>query len=310
MSEIENAEVGTGEEKVVGTENAGGSTSESDEGNVDAAGTTPPPEYVPNYKFKVHDSEYEFDKDFQPFINNIDLEKKMREVYEKAYGLDVVKPKYEKVKNDYQTLNKNWETVSTDLQKLGMFLHNKDYGNFFKTFNLTDQDVMAYALDRLQFYDLPPEKRDQIQKQQKNNEDLIRLTQENARLKDFQQQQELGQLQQQLENVLYSADVNPILSQFDARAGKAGAFREAVIHHANIVFSSTGKDMSPQEAVHSYIQFMGAYGQQPQQVSTNPAAPKPRAATLPQMQGSNASHVKTKIKSLEDLKKIRDNFND
>lgn len=278
---------------------------------VENTGDSSTPEYVPNYKFKVQDSEHEFDEEFRGALTNSESEKKLRDLYEKAYGLEHIKPKYEKTKNEYQQLSQNWNTVSQDLQKVGLFLNNKDYGNFFKSFNLTDEQIMQYALERLQFHELPPEKQAQMQQQQSRNDEYVRLQQENTRLREFYQNQELSQLQGSLQQEINSPQVQSLVSQYDARAGKAGAFQNAVIHHANVVYSSSGKDMGAQEAVQSFINLMGfspdmSAGQQ--QVQSQPAPPTSanRAPTLPKIQSSGGSHVKSKIRSIDDLKKLRD----
>lgn len=269
------------------------------------------PAYTPNFKFKVHDQEHEFEEAVRPFITNEEMEKKFRDLYERAYGLDQIKPKYEKYKTDYQQLSNNWNTVSQDLQKLGLYLHSKDYANFFKTFNLSDEQIMQYALERLQFHELPPEKRAQIEQQQTQSAEYVRLKQENARLREFYQNQELSQLQGSLNQAISAPDIQTVAASFDARAGKPGAFRESVIHHANVVFSSSGKDMGAQEAVESFINLMGLTSAQPavpgqmsQGMQTQAPVPQ-RAQTLPKMQGSGASPVKKTIKSIEELKKIR-----
>ena len=271
--------------------------------------------YTPNYNFKVHDKEHTFDPEFQSYIKDADSEKKMRDLYERAFGLDQIKPKYEKTKQDYQQLNQNWGTVTQDLQKVGLFLNNKDYGSFFKSFNLTDQDVMQYALERLQFHELPPEKQAQIQGQQQRNEEYVKLQQENSRYRDYYQSQEVNQLQNSLNQEIGRPEISSMASQYDARAGKAGAFREAVIHHANVVYSASGKDMGAQEAVNSFTNLMGfspsqQAGQQTQ--GTMPVQPNSanRPATLPKIQSGGGSHVKSQVRSIDDLKKIRAQITD
>lgn len=269
-------------------------------------------QYTPNFKFKVMDEEKEIDEFLRGAIKDADTEKKVRELYEKAYGLDHVKPKYESLKGQYEEVNGKFSTVAGDLQKLGIMLKNKDFGSFFNSFQLSDEDILQYALDRLNYYELPPEKRAAMDQQMSRNAEYAKLMQENQTFKQQMEQQQLSSMKQELDNNLNAPHVSPIVQSFDARVGKPGAFMEAVVNYARAEYARLGKDLTPAEAVQSFISTFGLSGQaasqQPVavQAGTESSGSAQRPATLPKMPASGSSPVKQKVKSLDDLRKLQE----
>lgn len=272
-----------------------------------------PAEYTPNYKFKVMDEEKEFDEWLRPVLKDADTEKKVRELYEKAYGLDYVKPKYEGLKKDYDTMKGTWDTVSSDLKKLGNLVKNQDYGSFFSAFNLKDEDIMRYALERLEYYEMPEDKRKAYDAQAKRNVELENLRQENERLSSQAEEQETAKLNSEIDAAVGAEHVKSLAKAFDARAGKAGAFRSAVVAHAIAQFQLHGKDLAPNEAVESLIQMYGLSSVQAQEPQGEEAAaetaqqPPERKPTLPKnATRTQSTPVKAKVKSLADLRKLQE----
>lgn len=268
--------------------------------------------YQPNFKFKVMDEEKEIDEWLRPVIKDADTEKKIRELYEKAYGLDYVKPKYENTKKEYDALNQQWTTVSTDLQKLGTFLKNKDYGSFFNSFKLSDEEIFKYALDRLDYHEMPPEKRQALDAQMQRNQEYADLMMQNQQFKQQQEQQQVGQMLSELDANINAPHVASIAQAFDARAGKPGAFRDAVIAYGQSQFHIQGKDIPVNQAVSQFIQTFGlvqadATAPATQAAPESATAAQQRPATLPKVGGSGTTTpVKTKVKNLADLRKLQE----
>jgi hypothetical protein len=277
--------------------------------NTEAAATEAA--YSPNYKFKVMDEEKEMDEWLRGVIKDPDTEKKARELYEKAYGLDHVKPKYETLKKEYDGLTNQWGSVSGELKKVGAFLQNKDFGSFFETFKLTDEDIFKYALDKLEYYQLDPAKKEQVDMQSQRSRQMYDLQQENERLKAMHEQAEVGGLETSLNQAVAAPHVVSIASNFDANAGQAGAFRQAVIAHARAQFHVLGRDLEPQEAVESFLKTFGLSQQASQSApvaqagieNTNSAQARPK--TIPTVKGGSSSPVKQQVKTLDDLRKMQ-----
>lgn len=266
--------------------------------------------YTPNYKFKVMDEEKEVDEWLRPVISSPDIEKKVRELYEKAYGLDHVKPKYEGLKQSYQTLTGDYNNIAGDLKKIGGYIQNKDYGSFFNTFGIGDKELFEHAMQRMKYYELPPQERSLIDKQNLNNQRLVEYEMKLKNYEEEQQNYEIGQVSTALENTLRSPQINNIVTNFDTRAGQPGSFRNNVIAYADSQVRLTGRVMAPQEAVQSFINQFGLANYQEQGESFGQGSAQaahystPKAPTIPTMRGGSTSPVKAKVRSIEDIRKL------
>lgn len=272
----------------------------------------PPAAYTPNLKYKVMDQEHSFDPWLADVIKDEEREKRIRELYEKSTGLDYVKPKYEKLKEDHQKLNGTWQQVVSDMGKLGGFLQNKDYGSAFQSLGLTDQQIMQYAVERLNYYELPPEQRQKMDEQSRRNQQLVAVMQENESFKRAQADFEGQQLVNEVQGALQKLGVSDAVNAIDERAGYTGAFYEHLKNHALRMFERTQRDPSPEEAISSFLRLYGIEAgqrQSPSQVGgarDAQQAPGTRPNTIPSLKGSGVSPVKPVVSSIEDLKNLRD----
>jgi hypothetical protein len=270
------------------------------------------PQYTPNYSFKVMDKNLEFDEFLRASITSEDHEKKLRELYEKSYGLDYVKPKYEKIKEEYQNLNNTWQKVVSDMNKLGGHLKQGDYGSVFSSLGLTDEQVMQYAVERLSYYELPPEKRQAMDEQSRRNRQLVEAMQENAKLKQDYASFEGQKLMESVQATVQKLGASTAIQAINERAGYDGAFYDLLKNHALGMFERTKRDPSPEEAISSFLKLYGlesGQSQSPSQVGQVQAAQQAtgaRPATIPVLKGAGVSPVKPTVRSIDDLKKIRD----
>jgi hypothetical protein len=266
--------------------------------------------FQPDFKFKVMDEEKEFDEFLRPVIKDADTQKKIKELYEKAYGLDYVKPKYEGTKKELEAIKPQFQAISNDLKLVGQHLKNQDLGSFFKTFNLTDEQVLEYAVKRLEYLEAPPEKRQQIDKELQFKGQHASISLENEQLKAYKEQQEATVFHNEFKTALSTPEVQSIVQSFDTRAGKQGAFAQAIIQHGMTQSRLAGQDLPVQAVVQSFIQTFGLTPQPSQaasmsQVPTSSGEPAQRKETLPRVQGTGVSPVAQKVKSLDDLKALQ-----
>lgn len=279
----------------------------TDQGQAEAQAQAEAPTYNPNYKFKVMDQEVEVDEFLRGAITSPEHEQRIRELYEKAYGLDHVKPKYERIKQEHGQLTDTWKKVEGNMQVLSSYLKEGDLGSFFGTMGLTDEQVMKYAVDRLSYYELPPEKRQELDMQQRKNKQYVELMRENESLKTARLDFERTQLETSLNSVLNHPQVTNLRNQIDARAGRPGVFRDLVIAHAKELYSIHGKDPSPEEAVASYLRLHGfspadGHSATPQAAQAAPLATGARQNTIPKFKSSGVSPVKQRPSSTDDLR--------
>lgn len=269
------------------------------------------PAYTPNFKFKVGDNEHEIDEMFRALIKDADTEKKIRELHEKALGLDWQKPKYEKLKTEHQEVATKYSNIDRSLKTLSMFVQNNDLGSFFQAINIPKQMVFQYVKNELAKMEASPEQRAIMEQQEHDRRRLIDLQQENEDLRSQTTTSTIQARGVELDNALASANVANLATQFDAKMGK-GAFKREVINRGIIAYNTTGEEIpvaqAVEEAVAYWSNLFGAEPQIPaptaQPTQAAPQAPEQPAPTLPNVSGRGTSPIKTGPRSIADLKKL------
>lgn len=271
--------------------------------------------YQPNFKVKAYDNEYEIPESFRSFINEQN-EKEFREVFEKAYALEGMKEKLHKTRQENETFKKDVETFNTlrqNLTRVSKYVENGDYDMFFDSLKIPESAIQKWVLSKLQQKELPPEQQAIYNKSNEERRKLYELEQRNEQLstqfeqfQEAQRQQAVQQAFAQLDSVLGKPEVNSVASQFDASVGKAGAFREEVLRRASIVYQTEGKDMTPEEAVNDTLRIIAWNKQAQQNAAQAPVANSQPKPVLPNVQGKATSPVSKQVKSLDDLKKMRE----
>lgn len=277
-------------------------------------------EWSPNFKFNVMDQEHEMDEYFRQFIKSEQDEAKFRELYEKAYGLDVVKPKFQAAKEKLQQVEPRFNTLISRLQELEGFSERGDFDNFFKRLNINEEKVLQWVIKKAQYNELPPEQRKALDEQRSVQERAYLLEQENKQIRQQYEAYVTQAKEQGLQIALERPDVRQLASQFDAKQGRPGAFRQEVINYADYIWHSTRgqTDLTPEEAVQAIVERLTVFGgpqyNQPQVVpaaGVQPVQPAPRTKPIPNLQSRSVSSVgKPKPKSLADLKKLAESFSD
>jgi len=280
--------------------------------------------FKPNVKFKVLDKEMEIPKEFQSLMKDAASEKIVRELFEKAEGLPTVKQKLETVRGENVNLSRENGDFKQTVESLRS-IYNKavSTGNYHKLDDWlkileVPQDVMInYALAKVKLAELPPDQRQMLMGQMDAERNAETQQQQNARLQqDYARvasESKTLQLDSQLQNVEYktAADL------FDSRVGKPGSFKEEVRRAGQLAWHTERVDLSPQQAIDRVIanyglkasgipaamtaQAPGASG------STAAVMAKKPASTIPNISGGSKSPVQTsKVRNLDDLKKLRD----
>lgn len=295
-----------------------GAPEESTEQNplsLSAAQAEVPPAYQPNYKFKYLDGdgktrvEKEFDELLRPHIKDVEVEKKIRELYEKAAGLDYTKASREKIRLEAETVRaENFETKKA-LNILSTYVQNDDMQSFFESLKIPEDKVLKYALSRIQYRELPPEKRAEYDQMRSTKQRAALLTEENQRLSNQYMEAQSQTRAQQLDGALAESNVSQIAQVFDARIGVPGAFRDEVIKRGQMHWALYKKDLPADQAVKEVLQIVG--GQMPATPNV-PATPgtaqahqsQEKKPIIPNIQGKGTSPAKKLIRSVADLKKL------
>lgn len=276
------------------------------------------PAYVPNRAFKVNGEE----KQFEPWVEKSlskETEPKIRELFEKAHGLDVIKPKLAAEREAHalttRTLNQLHNEVTQTLR-----LKDIDLGLFFETIKLDPRRVAAWIIEQAEIQALP-------ENQRKAYTDRDDLKRKNLMLELQAQNGERASIDavvqartSAVDQLLAQPQLASVVAAYDTRLAKPGAFRCFVMQNADFIWrQSEGKrDLTPQEAVDEALKVVGltpavvaaqTTGAPP--ITATTIDPKKRVIvaskepeTLPKLGNSSGSPVGKKPKSLADLRQM------
>lgn len=268
------------------------------------------PAYSPNFKVTAYGKEYEIPEKFRSLIKDADSEKEIASIFNKYYAFDNVKEKNENLKSTAE----KFENLSTSINKLDKYLKNNDYDSFFDTLKISEEQIQQWMLQKLKMKDLPPEEQAVYNKKSEYQKMLYEKEQEadfyKTQYESYQEQmrvREVSQVHSKLDQLIGEGTVSQIAKSFDAKQNRAGAFKEEVIKRAFLVEKTTGREMTPEEAVQEAVRLYGWNMQNQATPQETVLAPKQSTSkpSLPTLQGKNSSPVTKKITSLDDLKKIR-----
>lgn len=275
--------------------------------------------YAPSFKYKVYDQEKEFHKAFHPIIKDMETEKLVRELYEKADGLDTVKPRFQKVRDEYNTLKEEYGGMQKQIEHLGTMIRKGDLDSFFDAIDLNTNKVFKWVLDKLNYQNLPPEQKAALDQQKMAQQQATQYQEQNEMLQKNYQQALAQARTFELDTALLSPEVKPIADVYDARLGQPGAFRAEVVKAGILAHQATGTDIPVSEAVSQVLGTVSRLGLQQTgmgteaTVATNPGVQQTQAApakppVIPNVSGKGNSPAKRVVKSIADLRQLADQF--
>lgn len=279
---------------------------------------TPP--FTPNYKFKVMDKEHEIAEHFRSIIKDPDTEKMVRELHEKAYGLDVVKPRFNDLREKHKTVEQEVKSYKENLGELREHYQRGDFDSFFQKLNIPQEKVFQWVLDKAQYNELPPEQRQVLDAKRSAEQRALALEKEKAQTQSKYEDALVQAKARDLQVALEKDDVRQFSEAFDEKYGN-GKFLESVIERGELAwYTSKGKiELTPEQAIHEVLSRYQGLVQpktaQPAMIpvnGTNQSGQAPaqapvasKAPTLPNIGGRQSSSVsKSKPKSIDDLKAI------
>jgi len=273
-------------------------------------------EYTPNLKFKAMGKEMEFDEELRPFITNEQVEKKFRELHEKAYGLDHVKTDRQALREELDGVKKEHTELKGSVEFLGKYLEQGDLESFCRELNISETDILKFAATLLQRREMPPEQRQVHEGYSNLKREVDALKIQNSRLSQGQSEGLVAARMMEMDNVISDPNVSAVAKAFDERVGKPGAFREEVILRGRYHWQTYQKDIPAKQAVDEVLNLIGGTvaAPPPQQVAETPA-PQQQASNvkvvhqkpaIPNIQGKGTSPAKKVFKTLEDIEEHRD----
>lgn len=266
--------------------------------------------FNPSFKFKVYDEEKEFDEMFKPLVKDKSSEAKVKELHEKAYGLDVIKPKYKKVREERDTLKEELLGQQQAWNYLTELKKNKDYDTLFKEIQIPKEELYKFVIDDYKRSQDPEAAKlhDQYSEARRQN---YKMQKENEQFKTQQQTYILQERQRMLDETLKQN--KDFVSAYEKENGE-GKFKQDVINFAANHFKMTGEDLSPMEAVKrvtNYYKYSNPNlfnnnnnNQQSVQQPANNQQPSLQPKVIPNVgKGSSNAGGKKTFRSLDELKK-------
>jgi hypothetical protein len=267
-----------------------------------ATSTVPAPSaYTPSFKYNVRGQEKEIDEMFRALVKDADSEKKVKELFEKAEGLDFVKQDRASLKTEYEGFK---QQITPYLQEYHKFTSLRDKGNLgaaLQVAGISDDQIFEYALQRLQMEQNPQ----QAQLYKSNNEASLQMFEMEGKLQQYQQMEQQLQAQQFDFNLSQAISAHKdVVGQIEQKWGAPGSFKEEVIAFGTAQFHM-GKNLTEAQAVEAVLNKYKPF------LSTSapaaPAAPAQahqRPSTIPNVGSTGLSVVSQKPKSIDDLKAL------
>lgn len=265
---------------------------------------TPVDDWSPDYNFKVMDEEKEFDDFIKPIVNK-ENQAQIRELYEKAHGIDHVKTKYATLKEQNAEYAQKYNAQSESLGYMGKLIDEKNYGTLFNELKISDEDIMNHALQKIEYQNLPPEEREAQDRATQDNQKLQNLEYENNLYKQQHYEDRTQTRVTDLNNYLASDEVKSVMEDFDTRSGKPGSFRNEVIQRGKMAFALDKRDISVADAVN---EVMGLYGNRPSQEQAPVTQTQPvihrQKPVIPNVRAGGHSPARKAPGNLEELRAL------
>ena len=263
----------------------------------------PPPMYTPNLKFKVKDTEHEFDDWAKGAITDEATEKKVRDLYEKSYGLDNMKQERQGLRDELAQAQEKLTSTDRAIDTIAEYAKVKDWDSFFESLNIPKNDVLKYALELVQREQMPPEQRKQWEEGRTAQQQAKHYQEQSQQLQSERTQFQVERRESELQTEISRTGVSELAATYNAGMGSPSAFRDFVIRIGQ-AYASQGNDISAEQAVKEAERQLRAVS--PQQGTA--AAPKGLTVVtpsskpvLPNIQGRGTSAIKSQVRSLDDL---------
>ena len=268
-----------------------------------------PAAYTPSLKFKVHGKEQEFDKFLHGVVKDAETEKKVRELYEKAYGLDHVKPKYQEAQGRIQQMEKQFAPLVQVAQELNSALKKGDIDTVIEKLGLRDEDIYKWVHTRLQEKQLPPDQQAALAQSRQLQRQQEMLNSQVQEQQSLYEQQMVASRERELTMALSIPEYASVAATYDAQFGQ-GAFRNEIISRG-VVANQMGQDPSPLELVQQVSGVFGkllspgqanAQAQVTQNAQTETQTVVRKTPTLPNISGNGTTAAKKPMRSIDDIK--------
>jgi len=265
--------------------------------------------FIPEFKFKAGGKEYEVPEKFRSLVTDEASQKEIKEIFEKAYGLDDLKPRHLKQKETLEKFETEFlprvQEQNQIIDELAGYLKQKDFDSYFEKLQVDEKDVQKWMLQKLsltpeqnQLYNEKRELQKQLMQQKTENQTLN--TTVDAATREYQKQLE-SQALNALQFTLDKSEYKNAVQSHDATHGK-GSFQNKVIQYADYIHKTSGKILGIEEAVKEYTAFIPPVTAASTQNNSVGIAAQKSKPVLPQVAAKPYSPAAKQITSIAQLR--------
>lgn len=279
------------------------------------------PAFVPNYKYKAYEKEYEIPEQFRALIKDEATNAEIRKIFEKATGFDGLMPKYQRSKSTIEAVSKEYTDFKSQVapvldvyNKATRYLQRGDLDSLFETLGIGDEALQKHMLQKLTLTgtakDAYTKQREALRRQYELEDQQVQQSQEANQYKEQYESLLAQQRTSELQTELSRPEIAELASQFDARHGQ-GAFFKEVVQRAIFHHQQTGEDLTAKDAVTNVANLFkpmfttvspeAAVRKAEAQVA-NTVQKKNGVPVIPNVGGRNSSPVTKEITSLDELR--------
>lgn len=233
-------------------------------------------EWTPNWKFKVMDKEHEIPEWVRKSAENPEHEKYLREIHEKALGLDVVKPRLVESQKQLKKVVPELQQFQASKQELINHYKRGDFDSFFKSIGVTEEKVLQWAVGKAQLHQMPEDQRMIHEQATAADRRAYALEQELARVNGQNEATATQARKQEFQVELAKPDVVALSKAFDEAAGTPNAFINEVIEIGSAAWNRDQTVLTPAQAVQMAV---AKYGKFIKPTAAATADPTPPAAS-------------------------------
>lgn len=277
------------------------------------------PAFSPNFKYKVMEQEKEIPEIFRSLVKDAETEKTVRELMEKADGLDFVKPKLAETRQERDQFRSGLEGMQGQVNHARQLFSRGDIDGWLKFLQVPEERMLQWVADKLNYNQLPPDQRAILDQRKQAEERAWSAEQQASSSRQTQEQLLTQQVQMQLESVLARPDVSSVAQAFDSRRG-ANAFRAEMNRRGDYYWRTEGKLVAPDQLAKELLDLLGptstpaapaptaaapgvtAPAQAPAAPATPPVVSQKQTPVIPNVSGRSAAPIKGTVKSLGDLR--------
>lgn len=271
--------------------------------------------YQPNFGFKVKDKEYEIDEWARSLITDEESEKKVKELFEKAYGLDHVKANRDEIREERNGFKSTLEQQNGLLYDWQYMIDQKDFSALFKAVEINPRDIMMWALKQAELQEAGPDARAAYEQDWQVKRQNRILDQQYSLQQQQLEQMQRDQVTNEYNYLVSTPDISTYKEAFDQRNG-ANAFANEVALRGEAYERAGNANISVKEVIDEVMKRFPMASAEPAQDATPASSQQQTAPSMPKEvpvipstgSGGSSSPAQKEFKSLDELKAFANKF--